>query len=308
MFGVLIASDRWVAGLHRVLPAASALVATLVLEAPAQASCSAPEPGVIWTYPDAATLAVPADAVFWAVSLEGVVTVEVDGVPLTPLGTGVVDRHQFASTAPLSEGEHELVARVELAESEADRGESDERRVRFDVTSEAATTADLSVSSVRAYPLRYGDETIVNPPASEYDLCSEPAIALHGRCDDIIPSRLLRVEYQPQGTPIAYLVQGDTLVPAGCPWFWFGDSSGVSSSLAYVAQAVLPTGVGPSRAFSGAVEVRGLRATAVADAPTASSSSAGCALASGRSARSDAAVVALAVLAGALRWRRRPRC
>jgi hypothetical protein len=307
MFRVLIGSDGSLSVFRRMLLAACSLVAALVLEAPAQASCSIPEVGVIWTYPDPATRSVPPDPVFWAVSLAGVVTVEVDGVALRPLGTGVVDRHQFVLSTPLAEGEHELVARADFAEPAADAGESIGRRVRFDVTSEAAKTGDVSVSSVRAYPLRYRNDAISNPPADEYDLCSEPAIALHERCDDIIPSRLLRVEYQAQGAPIAYLVQGDTLVPARCASFWFGDSSGVSPSLAYVAQAVSPTGVGPSQGFSGTVEVRGAPATAAVDAPPASSSSTGCAIVSRRPTRTPVALIALTLIVGAARWRRRRR-
>lgn len=239
-----------------------ALLTTLALPPPVHASCLGPEAAITWSYPDETTDAVPPDAVFWVVSHVGDITVEVDGVRLSPRGTSVIERVQFVSATPLSEGEHELVARVQLASREPDAGSSgDERRVPFRVAAGPALEGDVVVSSVTAYPLVFGGSTPPrSPPPSEYDTeCSALAVGLSWGCDDIIPAYVTRIAYTSEGGAIAYLVQGDTLVPPGCASYWVNHYGPDADPAAFRVAAVLPTGVAEEHAFGGPVELRTLQ-------------------------------------------------
>jgi hypothetical protein len=241
--------------------APAALLATLALPHPAHASCSGPEAVITWSYPDETTDAVPPDAVFWAVSYVGDITVEVDGVPLSPRGTSLLERVQFVSATPLSEGEHELIAKVHLDSRVPDAGDTgDERRVRFRVAAAPTPEADVVVSSVTAYPLVFdGSSPTLSPPPSEYDTeCSALAVGLSWGCDDIIPAYVTRIAYAFEGEAIAYLVQGDTLVPPGCASYWVRHYGPDADPAAFRVAAVMPTGVAEEHAFAGTVELRTL--------------------------------------------------
>jgi hypothetical protein len=90
------------------------------------------------------------------------------------------------------------------------------------------------------------------------------------------------VAYEERGgantlSPIAYLAQGDVLLPAGCAHYWTNGSPQSSPSHFRVA-AVFSTGVGDERSFGGEVVTR-----TAADAPAGRNPSnrAECALRSG---------------------------
>jgi hypothetical protein len=221
----------------------------------ARADCAGPTADILWSYPDDSTPSVPPDAVLWAVAHVGTVEMEIDGVRLSPRATEGTGRYQFAPAAPLAEGSHEL-----RAWSSGDGGsEAEERSIRFDVVAGAAASGDVFVDTVTAFPLVFGtDGALTSPPPDEYDTsCSALAVPLEWSCNDIIPYGLVQVTYAPEGAPIAYLVQGDTLVPAGCPMFWAG-GSGDSDPSTFRVAAVLATGLGEERVFTGNVEERTL--------------------------------------------------
>lgn len=269
----------------------------------ARASCDGPEATIRFSYPDESTPSIPPDAVFWAVAHAGSVSVEVDGVPLTSRGSVDVERHQFVAAAPLAEGEHDLVILVVPSSDGVGGSIGDERRVRFRVAAQAAPDALVSVDSVTLYPLAWNNRTgnLLNPPDAEYDTeCSEHATRLEWSCDDLIPSHLARVGYAGEGDAIAYLVQGDTLVPAGCAAFWT-QGSPESDPATFRVAAVSPNGVAEENAFAGSVELR----TAQDTYSDRFSSSEGCSLGSGpRSPLPFGAAVAMAVAAWCARRRR----
>jgi hypothetical protein len=234
-----------------------------LLPALARADCAGPSAELLWTYPDATTATVAPNSVFWAVSHAGELSVEVDGVPLAPRGSSVVERQQFVSAGPLSEGEHEFYARAE--EPVADAGARvSERRLRFTVSRRELDERSVNIESVTVYPLSWNGDALANPPSGEYDTqCSERAISLAWSCNDIIPFGLARVAYEEQGgpnallPPIAYLAQGGVLLPAGCPQHWVGADTKVPASRFRVA-SVLSTGVSDDQVFDGEVVVRTL--------------------------------------------------
>jgi hypothetical protein len=299
-----------------------AVLAALLWARPGQATCEGPPKVITWTYPDAGTEVVPPDAVFWAVSPGANVTLSVDGVPLSPLGASGIDRFQFAPTAPLSEGMHELVAGTEdtlFPESAGIAGTADggtridagERRFRFRVMAAPAVEGDVRISSVEAYPTAFGGTVSpgVGAPREEYDSqCTDAATALSWGCNDTGgPSYLARVAYESEGAPIAYLVQGGYLVPPGCPWFWAPASAEAGSAQFRVA-AVLPTGLAEEHVFAGPVDFPPREAGPVSSPGSAGSPSA-CAVGFGpRPARASAlAAAALAILAACARRRTRSR-
>jgi hypothetical protein len=264
----------------------------LTLPSLAWADCVAPDVTVRWSYPDESTQSVPPNAVFWAVAHAGSVSVQVDGVPLASRGVGNVERHQFVSAAPLAEGQHELLIQVvrEIVLAVGDvREERDERRVPFRVAAQAAPAEAVGIDSVTVYPI-----SVVS--TAEYDAeCSELATPLEWSCDDLLSPYVTRVGYSVEGGAVAHLVQGDTLLPAGCTSFWTrGDPN--SAPATFRTAALLPTGLTVETEFAGPVELR----TQHPDANTES-----CALALGP--RSPNALGAAMGLALAAWWTRRRR-
>jgi hypothetical protein len=240
------------------------LASSLLWTGSAQADCGQPDVDLTWTYPDAYTGSVPPDAVFWAVSAGGEsITVEVDGVPLSAVGTDGVERVQFVPAAPLSEGTHELVARAQQGTNLQDQdggpflARSIERRFPFRVVAGAASDGDVSISSVEAYPLAYRGypPLLVSPPPEVYDAaCTQTAVPLGGSCNDTGgPSHVARVAYELEGDPIAYLVQGGWIVPRGCEAFWAA-ASPARDAAQFTVSAILPTGLAEEHAFAGPVE------------------------------------------------------
>jgi hypothetical protein len=217
----------------------------LLSPVPARGAC-APNPGpvpaaILWTYPDASTPALPPDAVFWVVGRAGVVSVEVDGVPLEPHRMGVAARQQFDAPAPLAEGEHELVVRVEGTYSVDGVATSDERRLRFDVTADAAETGELRVTGVDSSAPANAERPSSYPP--EYDSeCSEGfSVESPSLCNDTL-SGVTRVDFEVEGQPIAYLARNEYLLPARCRTFW-SHEAGLSPA-AYAIAPIWPNGVG----------------------------------------------------------------
>lgn len=236
---------------------------TALLPEVARAQCAAPRAELLWTYPDATTATVAPNSMFWAVSHAGELSVEIDGVPLEPRGSSVIERQQFVTAGPLTEGEHEFYARAE--EPVVDAGPRiSERRLRFRVARRESDELSVNIESVTIYPLSWDGNALINPPSSEYDRqCTDRAIPLAWSCNDILPVALARVAYEEQGgpnallPPIAYLAQGEVLLPAGCPQHWVGASTETSASRFRVA-SVLSTGVSDEQVFDGEVVVRTL--------------------------------------------------
>lgn len=257
------------------------LASSSLWTASAHAECSQPDVDLAWTYPDVYTSSVPPDAVFWAVSAGGQsITVEVDGVPLSPLGTSSVERFQFAPAAPLSEGTHELVARAEQSTNlqNPDGGpflaRSVERRLPFRVAAGAVRDGDVAISSVDAYPQQFrgNPPRRVSPPPELYDTaCTQTAVPLGDSCNDTGgPSHLARVAYEVEGLPLAYLVQGGWIVPLGCESFW-APASPARDSEQFTVSAILPTGLGEEHTFAGPVDFPPRDPGPFQDAPSACS-------------------------------------
>lgn len=289
---------------------AGLLCAFIALSAPvARADCEAPRPDILWTYPEASTLSVPPDTVFWAVAHVGEVNAEVDGAPLTPLARDGLGRHQFSPAEDLSEGAHELVVWSDSDELGAEEA-STERRISFTVDAQPASSGDVSVSSVTVYPLAFGGRGgLVNPPPDEYDLeCSELAVSLEWSCDDIIPPSIARVTYEAEGAPIAYVVQGGVLVPRGCASYWTRGSVD-SDRATFRAAAILPTGLAAENAFAGSIEERTVQDTY--PERFSKPGSAWCSLRAGKAPRGGivgTTVLLLAAFGSCLVMRRARRC
>lgn len=237
---------------------ASSLLGTVLVGASpavARADCLGPDTTILWSYPDESTPSVPPSAVFWAVAHLGNIRVEVDGVPLARVSS---ENYRFAPATPLSEGEHEFVAWSELGDALPDAGaRSNERRVRFVVDATAPVSGDVAVDTVTIYPVAFDNHgMLLSPPPGAYDTsCSTRSVSLDWSCDDIIPGSLAQVTYRAEGAPIAYLVQRERLVPAGCPMFW-AHGNADSPPESFRVAAVLPTGIGEEHAFAGEVEVQ----------------------------------------------------
>jgi hypothetical protein len=258
------------------------LASSFVWTASVQAECSQPDVDLAWTYPDVYTSSVPPDAMIWAVSAGGQsITVEVDGVPLSPLGTSSVERFQFVPAAPLSEGTHELVARAEQSTNlqNQDGGpflaaRSVERRLPFRVEAGAVRDGDVAISSVDAYPQQFrgNPPRRVSPPPEVYDTaCTQTAVSLGDSCNDTGgPSHLARVAYEFEGLPLAYLVQGGWIVPLGCESFWAA-ASPERGSAQFTVSAILPTGMAEEHTFAGPVDFPPREPGPFQDAPSACS-------------------------------------
>ncbi len=248
-------------------------------------------------------MSVPPDAVFWAVTHAGDLVVDVDGVPIGPLGTTGVDRHRFAPAAPLEPGEHELVARVDDTRYPADAGVMpDERRVRFRVVDAPVPSGNAFVSSIRRYPLVYSGQSLSNPPADEYDTeCGEQVVSLSWFCNDIIPESVVRLELSGEGA-IAYLLQDEILLPPSCPVYWTGGSE-QTDTFPWTVAAVLPRGLSEAETSTVTVDVR------PAEGPAGPSrgrpSTAWCSITRVGGATGGASTLVVAALLACLR--RRPR-
>lgn len=270
----------------------------LALEGTAHAACAPPGADIIWTYPDATTTSLPPDAVLWAViDGGGTVTVEVDGAPLTPLGSGI-DRLQYAPAEPFAPGPHELVVRAVRDGSFGLRPQTNELHVPFSVANGLPVAGAVNVDSVRFYPAYDGDEKLDNPPVGrELEDCSLQGVPLTQRCDDTyISEGYQRVAYRAQGNPIAY-VTGDTLFPASCATLW-SETSQPTDPGDFSVTTVLATGLESSRGYTGDIEIR----SPGGSEPITSA----CSLASGTRAGSRAVPVG-ALLGALLTLRRRAR-
>jgi hypothetical protein len=235
------------------------LCAAIGVAAPsiARAACAGPSSEILWTYPDETTPSVPPDAVFWAVAHRGDISVEVDGIALAPRERDGLGRYQFAPGEALTEGEHELVVWTDTPSDTEDA--ANERHVRFNVVAGPASSGDVVVSSVTVYPFTPGASGLISPPEDEYDReCTDLAVPLEWSCNDYIPYSLARVAYASEGAPIAYLVQGNILVPPGCASFWTGGAVDTDPA-AFRAAAILPTGLGEEHGFDGTIEERSLQ-------------------------------------------------
>jgi hypothetical protein len=232
-----------------------AALAVVAAERPARADCEGPRATIRWSYPDATTVSVPPDAVFWAVSHAEAIDVTIDGVPLIALGTGPVERQQFVAQAPLAEGEHVLVAYARtLASRSRSVIDSDERQVRFRVAAGPPVTGDVSISSVEVYPFLWNSSTgeWLSPPQGLIDQqCGQQRTSLEWSCDDIIPSTVTLVTFDGDGDAIAYLTSDGTLVPPSCTSLLMTGSNDPAS---YRVTAVLPTGLSEEHTFTGAIE------------------------------------------------------
>jgi hypothetical protein len=275
--------------------ALAAAVLALFSDRSAHAACEAAQPSLDFTYPDAQTPSVPPNAVFWAVSRVGTVSVTVDGVALAPRGAGVVDRHQFVPAAPLGDGQHELVASVG----------TERRSVRFNVAPQLPSSADASVDTVTVYPIELGPTELLNPPRDQYDTeCMEFVAQLADICNEDVPPALTRVTYASQGDVIAYLAQGRAIMPARCATYWMPSGERPSPEDHRVA-AVLPTGVAQERAFDGPIEVRTQGGTH--SEMLGGSDDSSCSIGLGRPAPGTLTSVALAATAWLARRRRARR-
>lgn len=279
-------SRRWP---HLAIVGAVAFVALLGAR-PARADCAPPPPSIDFTYPNETTESVPPDAVFWVVGVEA--RAWIDDVPLTALGTSLVDRQQFSYPVPLTEGEHEFVAGA---------GNDERLSLTFRVAATPPPTANVSIDTVTYYPPS-NRHPARNPPDDELDEgCMPEAISLgQGACNSFALPRKTRVTYAGQGDAIAYLVQDGYLVPPTCTGFWANSSSDPQPA-DYVVAAVLPTGVAEARAFDGNIDVRTLEETRpdLFDRPDA------CSLGFGQRPPSALASMGLALAAWLARRRRR---
>ncbi|MET0410270.1 MAG: hypothetical protein ABW217_03190 [Polyangiaceae bacterium] len=192
---------------------------------------------------------------------------------------------EFVPPEPLAPGEHEIVIRV-LGYLESGSFEPMETH-RFTVRAEEQTppTSDVAISAVTLYTWndRWGQ-----PRDGEYP----PPDALDGACEmpsafscdyglgywgppgpDLIASGPAtrvemprdkafgtRIDVAATGPALGYLI-GSEFVPAGCSAVLGGDT-GVAldgdsppSTVAYYAQAVLPTGLGEAHGFTGEVPI-----------------------------------------------------
>jgi len=274
------------------------LIGALALERTAHAACSPPAADIVWTYPNAAAATLPPDAVLWAViDGGGTVTVEVDGNPLDPLGSGI-DRLQYAPAEPFAPGPHELVVRAVRDGSYGLPPQTNELRLPFSVANDLPVTGAVNVDSVRFYPAYDGDEKLDNPPVGrEMEDCSLQGVPLTQRCNDTyISEGYQRVAYRAEGDPIAY-VTGDTLFPASCATLW-SETTEPTDPGDFSVTTVLATGLESSRGYTGDIDIR--------SPDGAEPITSACSLGSGAGAGSRAAPVG-ALLGALLMLRRRAR-
>jgi hypothetical protein len=227
---------------RRILPRAAAASVLLLLGArSAHAECPKRQPSIEFTFPSEATESVPPDAVFWVVSPAGEARAWIDDVPLTPLGTDLVERHQFKYPELLSEGEHELVARA---------GNDARRVVPFRVAAAPTASANVGIDAVDVYPLTQGASGWVESPGYDTTWC--PIVPLGDYCNDIIPESVAVARYSSEGDAIALLAQGGWLVTPECGMF--STSTWSSDPSSFRVAAVLPSGVGEESTYSGTIE------------------------------------------------------
>ena len=229
---------------RRILPRAAAgsiLLLALLGARSAHAECEVQQPSIEFTYPSATTESVPPDAVFWVVSPAGQAEAWIDDVPLTPLGAEGVARHQFTYPVPLSEGEHELVARA---------GNDARRVVPFRVAAAPTASASVGIDAVDVYPLTQGRSGLVESPGYETTWC--PIVPLGDYCNDIIPESVAVIRYSIEGDAIALLAQGGWLVTPDCGMF--STTTWSSDPASFRVAAVLPSGVGEEITYSGTIE------------------------------------------------------
>jgi hypothetical protein len=282
----------------RIALGALSLLGALVFEGTAHGSCLPPGANIVWTYPNETTAAVPPDAVLWAViDGGGTVTVEVDGTPLTALGSGI-NQLQYVPAEPFVPGPHELVVTAVRDGSYGLSPQTNEKRLAFTVANDLPVAGTVNVDSVRFYPAYDGDEMIDNPPVGrEVEDCSLQAVPLTSRCDDFGGFQgYLRVGYRAEGNPIAY-VTGQTLFPASCATLW-SETIEPTDPGDFSVTTVLATGIEASRGYGGDIELR--------NPATSERIESGCSFGSGTRTACLAAPAA-ALLGALLMLRRRAR-
>jgi hypothetical protein len=224
-----------------LLPAARArlglplAVIALAWSVDARARCAIEKPALALSYPDASTVAVPPDAVFWLVPKLGSVQVRLDGAELLPLGSSPAERFQFEPAQPLARGEHELDVRISPVIAGDDSAPEDVQ-IRF-------TVADLPYRAGDVEPLEARRFAAPGPerPAS----CRQNTL-LAGWCDDIARPAYDVLSFAPIGEPLFYVVDGHQLVAVGCEQALAGVWD-VESVVRHEIAAVVPTGVSEAR-------------------------------------------------------------
>jgi hypothetical protein len=239
-------------------PCAVALLGGVMLwSRPAAASCSGLEPSreLVFSYPDATTASVPANAVFWAVGTTGpVARVLLDGVELSRLGRAPHELVQFVSPAPLALGPHELAIIVPTDPQYSD----DDTPIptatfRFDATEPGSFEADGEIVSLKTYPTLHNPRLSPHPPEEAFEGdCSDRAIDLAPGCYDIIPPAMVRLELAPDPRARGYIMS-NYLLPADCAVF-FPYPYAQPSDTPYSVAAILPTGLGGEVPFEGTAQ------------------------------------------------------
>jgi MYXO-CTERM domain-containing protein len=249
---------------HRVLSAFTLLglaTAAATWSVPALGNCVAPEPKVVFSYPDAATGSIPPDAVIWAIAADGPASVAIDGVPLPRRGDEAPDNGQFVPAAPLPVGPHELTITMGNAYSYDVPAEDLTVAIPFEVSLDAASASsgDVAITRVERHPIvtsQSGDR--LSPTGEVFDQdCSADSVELQFNCFDTGgPFAITRIELATDPTALRYLFRdtaGYHLLPPTCTAFVTYDYFGARDS--YSISALLPTGLGPETASDAGIDV-----------------------------------------------------
>lgn len=281
----------------------------------ASAGCAAPEPRLMWSYPDASTEIVPTDARFFALvapQWEGDLSLELDGQPLArvrPDSDVPLERAQFAPPSELAGGEHELTVTIRAPQAasgaEASSEPLDQHRFAFSVARQAPRTPSARIADITRYDARYtpGPQLPELVPDVEDPHCGGRLLDTSLVCNDGGPSGFwTRVELEPlrDDGVLGYLVNG-MLVPPDCRVFfpYAARANGGSFEVA----AVVPTGVLPATPFEDEVVL----VTDPARHARADNASGGCAVYDGAGSSMHGVLRALTFVGAmlALGWRRR---
>jgi MYXO-CTERM domain-containing protein len=299
---------------RKLLATAVGLVsATLpLLPSVARADCAL-STDLAFSYPSAETAEVPLDAVFWAVTQDGLgdASVRLDGVELQPL-EGYGGRFQFAPSEPLSPGPHDIeISTFDTLLGRAVEGKT--LRLRVEAVEQAPVDAEASIEAVTHYPLPRDDGNVIYPEPSVVGEGCAAVTSLLGGCNDIIPETLTRLDFSARGDVIGYVVEG-AILPPSCRAF-FPYEYTIGEAAPYEIRTILPTGLSAPRAFQGEAEVVPTAAPASAEsAPmeprvgngVATQSPESCAMKAAGAGASSAGLTLLAA-AGVFASRRRRR-
>jgi hypothetical protein len=227
----------------------------------AAAVCVLPRPRLVFSHPSAETQSLAPDAVIWALGSNGPVEVAIDGVALESVGGGsLLGDYQFVPDAPLAPGAHELTIQLDVSDYLLLEPADGVETIVFEVVESGGPVFDVDslraeITAVTSYPLEGGQRGDLVYPRSEFaDDCSAESVDLTHACYDFPAQALVRIDLRQDPRALAYLV-GDYLVPATCKAF-FPDEASFGRDPAYGVSALSPSGIGPEREFTGAVEVR----------------------------------------------------